>query len=63
MEVLDVGRQALLSMRLGDFISYWCGARRERVLSVSGLEFSETRSGGAVGWGGGYGGVYGGYMG
>lgn len=43
VEVLDVGRQALLSMRLGDFISYWCGARRERVLSVSGLEFSETR--------------------
>ena len=32
----------------------------KRVLSVSGLEFSETRSGGAVGWGGCLGGMNGG---
>ncbi|XP_041262265.1 histone lysine demethylase PHF8 [Onychostruthus taczanowskii] len=41
--VLDVGRQAELRMRLGDFVAYLGGPRRERVLSVTGLEFSDTR--------------------
>ncbi|NXK43248.1 PHF8 demethylase, partial [Piprites chloris] len=43
VSVLDVGRQAELRMRLGDFVAYLGGPRRERVLNVTGLEFSDTR--------------------
>lgn len=43
VEVLDVGRQAKLSMKLGDFVSYLCGARRDRVLQLCPIEFSDTR--------------------
>lgn len=43
VEVLDVGRQAECRMRLGDFVAYLGGARRDRVLSVTGLEVSDTR--------------------
>ncbi|XP_014749666.1 PREDICTED: histone lysine demethylase PHF8-like, partial [Sturnus vulgaris] len=41
--VLDVCRQAELRMPLAEFVSYLGGPRRERVLSVTGLEFSDTR--------------------
>ncbi|XP_020648611.3 histone lysine demethylase PHF8 [Pogona vitticeps] len=43
IDVIDVTRQADLKMRLGDFVSYYCGSRREKVLNVISLEFSETR--------------------
>ncbi|KAI6060911.1 Histone lysine demethylase PHF8 [Aix galericulata] len=43
IEVMDVGRQVPLKMKLGDFVTYFCGTRRDRVLNVTGLEFSDTR--------------------
>ncbi|XP_015278974.1 PREDICTED: histone lysine demethylase PHF8 [Gekko japonicus] len=43
IDVIDVTRQADLKMRLGDFVNYYCGSRREKVLNVISLEFSETR--------------------
>ncbi|KAJ6655362.1 hypothetical protein lerEdw1_005554 [Lerista edwardsae] len=43
IDVIDVTRQADLKMRLGDFVSYYCSSRREKVLNVISLEFSETR--------------------
>ncbi|XP_074990870.1 histone lysine demethylase PHF8 isoform X1 [Calonectris borealis] len=43
IDVIDVGRQADCRMRLGDFVAYLGGARRERVLNVISLEFSDTR--------------------
>uniref|UniRef100_A0A8D0HSP8 PHD finger protein 8 n=1 Tax=Sphenodon punctatus TaxID=8508 RepID=A0A8D0HSP8_SPHPU len=43
IDVIDVLRQADLKMRLGDFVSYYCGSRRDKVLNVISLEFSETR--------------------
>ncbi|XP_070597381.1 histone lysine demethylase PHF8 isoform X2 [Erythrolamprus reginae] len=43
IDVIDVARQADLKMRLGDFVSYYCSSRREKVLNVISLEFSETR--------------------
>uniref|UniRef100_A0A493TJJ8 JmjC domain-containing protein n=1 Tax=Anas platyrhynchos platyrhynchos TaxID=8840 RepID=A0A493TJJ8_ANAPP len=43
IEVMDVGRQVPLKMKLGDFVTYFCGSRRDRVLNVTGLEFSDTR--------------------
>ncbi|XP_075774582.1 LOW QUALITY PROTEIN: histone lysine demethylase PHF8 [Pelodiscus sinensis] len=46
IDVIDVGRQADCRMRLGDFLSCFCAARRDRVLNVISLEFSESRSAG-----------------
>nr|XP_056706213.1 histone lysine demethylase PHF8 [Euleptes europaea] len=43
IDVIDVTRQADLKMRLGDFVNYYCSSRREKVLNVISLEFSETR--------------------
>ncbi|XP_074927395.1 histone lysine demethylase PHF8 [Chelonoidis abingdonii] len=43
IDVIDVSRQADLRMRLGDFVSYFCAARRDKVLNVISLEFSESR--------------------
>ncbi|XP_042306930.1 histone lysine demethylase PHF8 isoform X2 [Sceloporus undulatus] len=43
IDVIDVTRQADLKMRLGDFVSYYTSNRREKVLNVISLEFSETR--------------------
>ncbi|XP_010575971.1 PREDICTED: histone lysine demethylase PHF8-like, partial [Haliaeetus leucocephalus] len=43
IDVIDVGRQADCRMRLGDFVAYLGGARRDRVLNVISLEFSDTR--------------------
>nr|XP_013813891.1 PREDICTED: histone lysine demethylase PHF8-like [Apteryx mantelli mantelli] len=43
IDVIDVARQADCRMRLGDFVTYFCGARRDRVLNVISLEFSDTR--------------------
>ncbi|KAM8793692.1 histone lysine demethylase PHF8 [Eudromia elegans] len=43
IDVIDVARQADCRMRLGDFVAYFCGARRDRVLNVISLEFSDTR--------------------
>ncbi|KAL8164300.1 UNVERIFIED_CONTAM: PHD finger protein 8 [Gekko kuhli] len=43
IDVIDVTRQADLKMRLGEFVNYYCGSRREKVLNVISLEFSETR--------------------
>ncbi|XP_061470091.1 histone lysine demethylase PHF8 isoform X2 [Rhineura floridana] len=43
IDVIDVTRQADLKMRLGDFVSYYTSSRREKVLNVISLEFSETR--------------------
>ncbi|GAB0202337.1 histone lysine demethylase PHF8 [Grus japonensis] len=43
VDVIDVGRQADCRMRLGDFVAYLGGARRDRVLNVISLEFSDTR--------------------
>lgn len=41
--MIDVGRQADLKMRLGDFVEYYTSPNRDRVLNVISLEFSETR--------------------
>uniref|UniRef100_A0A8C9U0Y1 PHD finger protein 8 n=1 Tax=Scleropages formosus TaxID=113540 RepID=A0A8C9U0Y1_SCLFO len=43
IDVIDVGRQADLKMRLGEFVEYYNSPNRERVLNVISLEFSETR--------------------
>ncbi|XP_062454648.1 histone lysine demethylase PHF8 isoform X2 [Rhea pennata] len=43
IDVIDVARQADCRMRLGDFVTYFCGTRRDRVLNVISLEFSDTR--------------------
>uniref|UniRef100_A0A670K800 PHD finger protein 8 n=1 Tax=Podarcis muralis TaxID=64176 RepID=A0A670K800_PODMU len=43
IDVIDVTRQADLKMRLGDFVRYYSSSRREKVLNVISLEFSETR--------------------
>ncbi|XP_065427272.1 histone lysine demethylase PHF8 isoform X2 [Chrysemys picta bellii] len=43
IDVIDVSRQADLRMRLGDFVSYFGAARRDKVLNVISLEFSESR--------------------
>lgn len=41
--MIDVARQAGCRMRLGDFVDYFCGAARDKVLNVISLEFSDTR--------------------
>ncbi|XP_077185665.1 histone lysine demethylase PHF8 isoform X2 [Paroedura picta] len=43
IDVIDVTRQADLKMHLEDFVNYYCSSRREKVLNVISLEFSETR--------------------
>ncbi|KYO38899.1 histone lysine demethylase PHF8 isoform X1 [Alligator mississippiensis] len=43
IDVIDVARQAGCRMRLGDFVDYFCGAARDKVLNVISLEFSDTR--------------------
>nr|XP_034953380.1 histone lysine demethylase PHF8 isoform X2 [Zootoca vivipara] len=43
IDVIDVTRQADLKMCLGDFVRYYSSSRREKVLNVISLEFSETR--------------------
>ncbi|XP_023693280.2 histone lysine demethylase PHF8 [Paramormyrops kingsleyae] len=43
IDVIDVGRQADLKMRLGEFVEYYNSPNRDRVLNVISLEFSETR--------------------
>ncbi|XP_065509370.1 LOW QUALITY PROTEIN: histone lysine demethylase PHF8 [Caloenas nicobarica] len=43
IEVIDVGRQAGCRMTLGEFVAYLGGTRRDRVLNVISLEFSDTR--------------------
>ncbi|KAM6289095.1 histone lysine demethylase PHF8-like, partial [Aegotheles albertisi] len=43
IDVIDVGRQADCRMRLGDFVTYLGDSRRDRVLNVISLEFSDTR--------------------
>nr|XP_021139126.1 histone lysine demethylase PHF8-like [Columba livia] len=52
IEVIDVGRQAGCRMTLGEFVTYLGGTRRDRVLNVISLEFSDTR------WGSQYGPVW-----
>uniref|UniRef100_A0A8C8SX69 Histone lysine demethylase PHF8 n=1 Tax=Pelusios castaneus TaxID=367368 RepID=A0A8C8SX69_9SAUR len=43
IDVIDVTRQADCKMRLGDFVAYFCASRRDKVLNVISLEFSESR--------------------
>ncbi|KAM9325164.1 histone lysine demethylase PHF8 [Gastrophryne carolinensis] len=43
IDVIDVVRQADLKMKLKDFVKYYNGPKREKVLNVISLEFSETR--------------------
>ncbi|XP_007667876.2 histone lysine demethylase PHF8 isoform X1 [Ornithorhynchus anatinus] len=43
IDVIDVTRQADCKMKLGDFVKYYCSGKREKVLNVISLEFSETR--------------------
>nr|XP_020835703.1 histone lysine demethylase PHF8 isoform X3 [Phascolarctos cinereus] len=43
IDVIDVTRQADCKMKLGDFVRYYCSGKREKVLNVISLEFSDTR--------------------
>ncbi|KAE8583274.1 hypothetical protein XENTR_v10020473 [Xenopus tropicalis] len=43
IDVIDVTRQADLKMKLKDFVKYYNSPKREKVLNVISLEFSETR--------------------
>lgn len=43
IDVIDVVRQADLKMKLKDFVKYYNSPKREKVLNVISLEFSETR--------------------
>uniref|UniRef100_A0A7N4PUE3 PHD finger protein 8 n=1 Tax=Sarcophilus harrisii TaxID=9305 RepID=A0A7N4PUE3_SARHA len=43
IDVIDVIRQADCKMKLGDFVHYYCSGKREKVLNVISLEFSDTR--------------------
>uniref|UniRef100_V9KAY7 Histone lysine demethylase PHF8 n=1 Tax=Callorhinchus milii TaxID=7868 RepID=V9KAY7_CALMI len=43
IDVIDVARQADCKMKLGDFVKYYRSSRREKVLNVISLEFSESR--------------------
>ncbi|KAM8933813.1 histone lysine demethylase PHF8 isoform 2-T2 [Pelodytes ibericus] len=43
IDVIDVTRQADLKMKLKDFAKYYNSPKREKVLNVISLEFSETR--------------------
>ncbi|XP_025844950.1 histone lysine demethylase PHF8 isoform X3 [Vulpes vulpes] len=43
IDVIDVTRQADCKMKLGDFVKYYYSGKREKVLNVISLEFSDTR--------------------
>uniref|UniRef100_A0A8C2MVP4 Histone lysine demethylase PHF8 n=1 Tax=Cricetulus griseus TaxID=10029 RepID=A0A8C2MVP4_CRIGR len=43
IDVIDVARQADCKMKLGDFVKYYYSGKREKVLNVISLEFSDTR--------------------
>ncbi|XP_063792478.1 histone lysine demethylase PHF8 isoform X2 [Pseudophryne corroboree] len=43
IDVIDVTRQADLKMKIKDFVKYYNSPKREKVLNVISLEFSETR--------------------
>lgn len=43
IDVIDVARQADMKMKLKDFVKYYNSPKREKVLNVISLEFSETR--------------------
>ncbi|KAM4019165.1 histone lysine demethylase PHF8 [Anomaloglossus baeobatrachus] len=43
IDVIDVTRQADMKMKLKDFVKYYNSPKREKVLNVISLEFSETR--------------------
>uniref|UniRef100_A0A8C5NVT6 PHD finger protein 8 n=1 Tax=Jaculus jaculus TaxID=51337 RepID=A0A8C5NVT6_JACJA len=43
IDVIDVTRQADCKMKLGDFVRYYYSGKREKVLNVISLEFSDTR--------------------
>ncbi|XP_006875315.1 PREDICTED: histone lysine demethylase PHF8-like isoform X2 [Chrysochloris asiatica] len=43
IDVIDVIRQADCKMKLGDFVKYYYSGKREKVLNVISLEFSDTR--------------------
>ncbi|OCT65523.1 histone lysine demethylase PHF8 isoform X2 [Xenopus laevis] len=43
IDVIDVTKQADLKMKLKDFVKYYNSPKREKVLNVISLEFSETR--------------------
>ncbi|XP_018096560.1 histone lysine demethylase PHF8 isoform X1 [Xenopus laevis] len=43
IDVIDVTRQADLKMKLKDFVKYYNSPKREKVLNLISLEFSETR--------------------
>ncbi|XP_030050132.1 histone lysine demethylase PHF8 [Microcaecilia unicolor] len=43
IDVIDVTRQADCKMRLGNFVKYYNSPKREKILNVISLEFSETR--------------------
>uniref|UniRef100_A0A8C5ZHI5 PHD finger protein 8 n=1 Tax=Marmota marmota marmota TaxID=9994 RepID=A0A8C5ZHI5_MARMA len=42
IDVIDVARQADCKMKLGDFVKYYYSGKREKVLNVISLEFSDT---------------------
>lgn len=42
MDVIDVGRQADMRMKLRDFVAYYNSINRNRVFNVVSLEFSNT---------------------
>uniref|UniRef100_A0A2K5PS80 PHD finger protein 8 n=1 Tax=Cebus imitator TaxID=2715852 RepID=A0A2K5PS80_CEBIM len=42
IDVIDVTRQADCKMKLGDFVKYYYSGKREKVLNVISLEFSDT---------------------
>ncbi|XP_054978143.1 histone lysine demethylase PHF8 isoform X1 [Sorex araneus] len=43
IDVIDVTRQADCKMKLGDFVKYYYSGKREKILNVISLEFSDTR--------------------
>ena len=43
IDVIDVARQADCKMKLGDFVKYYYSGKREKVINVISLEFSDTR--------------------
>ena len=43
IDVIDVARQADSKMKLSEFIKYYTGDQRPKVLNLISLEFSDTR--------------------
>lgn len=43
IDVIDVAPQADCKMKFGDFVKYYYSGKREKVLNVISLEFSDTR--------------------